>query len=364
MSAPRDHYSTNNNDDDYQSHDNNDNSSSDGAYHQEIDRTQHITAVSSHTDAQHGDTDTDRSGVILEDIDTKRSIAPTALALAALSSQENETENNIGQHPDRSSSSKAAGDMFPPLNRAYMLHRDFLRTSDVNANHIDGADVSPSAFASDGVHFSDDAYHKSQNPGNLSTYTFPVDSATSSLSAAIRRYIDDGKPYATSSVKSFGSNVGSDDCGGSLDVETHSIGARSVHSQEDILPVAMPDPDPETVAVASLSINPVDNGDLRSFVGNMYNNVSARQQHSRYMHLPLQRFHNNQVQFGNAVDDGGVEEDFETSIGSDSHRTPLNWNDPRIDHDESSDPTRRSQGMNLTRPTPSRSRSRSRSPPL
>ena len=153
-------------------------------------------------------------------------------------------------------------------------------------------------------------------------------------------------------------------------METHSIGARSVHSQEDLLPIAMPDPDPATVAVASLSINPADTGELRSFVGGMYKSVRARQQHSRFMHLPLQRFHNNQVQLGN-VNDGGVEEDSENSVGRDSHSfsprrdhtTPLNWDDPRIDNDESSDATRRRPVTKSTQHKP-RSRSRSRSPPL
>ena len=370
MSAPRGQ--TNSNDNGRDDHADTSANSSDGVYQQEIvDPTQFSSTITYHTDVQRSDTETDRSRVLLLDdvgveavqslqIDSKRRTVPTAQALAALSSQDNESSSigtNIGQHrPDRlSTSNAAAGHMFPPLNRAYMLHRDFLRPTDVNSNSstgMDGVGISPSAYASDGVHFSD----------------------TTLFSAAVRRYIDDVKPNAPSSVKSFGSNVGSDDCGGSLDVETHSIGARSNHSQEDILPVAMPDPDPETVAVASLSLNSVDNGEIRNFVGNMYKNLSARQQHSRYTHLPLQRFHNNQVQFGNTTDDGAVEnEDFENSVGNDSHsfspqhydhRTPLNWNDPRIDNDESTSDSIRRDVQNSAWHTTPRSRSRSRSPPV
>lgn len=390
MSAPDEQYCSDN-DNDPQSTEDNENSS-DGAYHEEIDRTQFSADVSYHSDAQRRNVDPVRFGPPLKEKDAdivpliqrdaKQRSAPTALALAALSSQQEAEHHsgsssgfNIGQHPDRSSSLHESRDMFPPLNRAYMLHRDFLRPPSGNNNNnntnTDGVGASPTAFPYEGVHFSDDVLCKNQTQAQISGDIY-VDSATHSFSAAIRRYIDDAKPQAPSSVKSFGSNVGSDDCGGSLDVETHSIGARSVHSQEDILPVVMPDPDPETVAVASLSIDPVENGELRSFVGSMYKNFSPRQQHSRYMHLPLQRFHNNPVQLGN-LEDRGVEDNVETTaVGNDSHsfssrhddhRTPLNWNDPRIDNDKATMDSSRRQIIDSTRNTP-RSRSRSRSPPL
>ena len=58
--------------------------------------------------------------------------------------------------------------------------------------------------------------------------------------------------------------------------------------------VVLLDTDPETVAVTSLSLNSVDNGEIRSFVGDMYENLSTRQQHSRYTYYPLQ----SSVQFG------------------------------------------------------------------
>ncbi len=275
-----------------------------------------------------------------------------SLPVAASSSPETEHVRTFRGPNTECSAPHAGGDMFPPLNRAYMLHRDFKSSTTASDNMIDGVDVA-------GLHGADEEHQKSHHP---------IDSATGSFSAAIRRYMEDVNPHAPSSVKSFGSNVGSDDCGGSLDVETHSIGARSNHSQEDILPVAMPDPDPETVAVALLSIDPVDHGEHRTSFGSLYKSMYARQPHDRYMHLPLQRFHNSHVQFDHAVDNGGG--DFEQSVGNDphsfsprpNHRTPLHhWNDPRID-DSSSEPFQR-ETIHSTRST-QRSRSRSRSPTL
>ena len=132
--------------------------------------------------------------------------------------------------------------------------------------------IAPSVFAFDGIQCSDDAQYKGKLPVPLNSNI-----ATSSMSAAIQRYIDDVRPQAPSSVKSFGSNVCSDDCGGSLDVETHSIGTRSNYSQEDNLPVSMPDPDPATVALASLSVDQVDNGELCSPVGGIYRSINSQQ---------------------------------------------------------------------------------------
>jgi hypothetical protein len=364
MSAPQDHSSNNN-----ECHQGNENSNDD-VYHREIDRKRFVTVMTYTTDAPSNDAETNCSTSSKEGIDaesfqslqddTTRRIAPTSFALAVLSSGEadhGDSGKTAGQQFDRSSASNSGGDMFPPLNRAYMLQRDFLRSSSAS-NSLDGVDIAPSLFTYDGIQYSDDTQHKGQMPVPLNNDA----AASSMMNAAIRRYIDDVRPQAPSSVKSFGSNVGSDDCGGSLDVETHSVGARSIHSQEDNLPVTMPDPDPATVAVASLSIDQVDNGELRSSVGSIYRSVNSRQHHGRYMHLPLQRFHNNQVQFENFVD--GVEEDLGHAAANDAHssrrdyRTPANWNDPRID--ESSKPLRKA---NANRPRP-RSRSRSRSPPL
>lgn len=363
MSTPQDHNSNNN-----ECQQENENSN-DYENHPEIDRKRFPAVMSYNTDAPSNDTETIRSTSLQEGIDAEsvqsleddktRRIAPTSFSLAVLASEEVEHIDrglSTGQHSDRSSASNARGDMVPPLNRAYMLHRDFLRSSSAN-NSLDDVDIAPSAFVYDGIQYTDDTKYKGQIPVPLHS-----DTSSSSMNAAIRRYIDDVKPHAPSSVKSFGSNVGSDDCGGSLDVETHSIGARSIHSQEDNLPVAMPDPDPATIAVASLSIDQVDNGELHSSVGSIYRSVTSRQNHGRYMHLPLQRFHNNQVQFESFVD--GVEEDVGHSAENCArsprrdYRTPLNWNDPRI-HDESSEPFRRDKTN--SRP---RSRSRSRSPPL
>lgn len=344
--------------------------STDSLFQQDIDRARLPIAMPYQSDAQRIDTETvddddDARSVHLSQEDMKRRTAPTALSLAALSSQELEQVRtfqgpNTDPSPGRFSEPHAGGDMFPPLNRAYMLHRDFLKSSTASDNTIDGVDVAA------GLQGGDDEQQKSLTPMHLSSATFPIDSTTGSFSAAIRRYMEDVNPHAPSSVKSFGSNVGSDDCGGSLDVETHSIGARSNHSQEDILPVAMPDPDPETVAVASLSIDPVDHGEHRTSFGSVYKSIYARQQHDRFMHLPLQRFHNNHVQFDHADYGGG---DFEQSVGHDhhsfssqpNHRTPINWNDPRID-DSSSEPSQR-ETIHSTRSI-QRSRSRSRSPTL
>ena len=180
------------------------------------------------------------------------------------------------------------------------------------------------------------------------------------------RYSGDSvRPPAPSSVKSYGSNLGSDDCGGSLDVETHSDGARSI---DDTFSVAILDQDPETVAVASLSINPTEKIECNRFPDTgRYNNLG------HLTPLTLQCFHRESA--SSQLDD---DHEGKTVYPQESHdesvswlvaeaigRTHSNWNDPRVDG-QSSHERRNSSRMaspcieDQTRP---RRRSRSRTPP-
>jgi hypothetical protein len=184
------------------------------------------------------------------------------------------------------------------------------------------------------------------------------------------------KSPAPSSVKSYGSNLGSEDCGGSLDVEeAHSDDARSL---DEAFPVSMPDHDPATAAVASLSIDHTESS-------NSFNQFPARynDSHGHIMPLTLQRFHQNSV---NQVDrkansqltliDPGSRQlaahsIYHTDTAADD-KIYSHWNDPRMDKPSSSSHEARSTAdMSLSSIKDqanarrrSRSRSRSRSPPV
>lgn len=174
----------------------------------------------------------------------------------------------------------------------------------------------------------------------------------------------DSKPGSQAgSVKSYGSNNGSahgdtDDCGGSLDVETHSIETRSIHSQDEAPNVEMseaakPDPSEESPTNTMLNSESVGNG-RRSPGGTIYKGRGIRRYQGRYMHLPLKRFHQNGVHLG-SVDEGDEPRNGDELNGfHDGH-----WEDPR--RPRGSSPRRHDAGFE--RDSRSRSRSRSRSPP-
>ena len=186
------------------------------------------------------------------------------------------------------------------------------------------------------------------------------------LSSKRLQYCDSVKPPAPSSVKSYGSNLGSDDCGGSLDVETHSDDARSI---DDAFPVSMPEQDPETAAVASLSIDPIE----RSNSGNRF--PVRYNSDSQFIPLTLQRFHQNYVdQVVREANSQQNHDDPEScqlaqsiyhTDDAISTNTCLNWDDPRMDKHSSNETRRKIDASlkNIEDQSKTRSRSRSRTPP-
>lgn len=153
---------------------------------------------------------------------------------------------------------------------------------------------------------------------------------------------------------------------GSLDVETHSIGTRSVHSQDDAPPYGEDDGafdrQPSSMSISGAvtesrtagTLAEVErnvNGGRQSPGGTIYKGRGTRRYQGRYMHLPLKRFHHDGVHL-------------ETYDNDDPHsahgrKRPYvqqydsRWNDRQPEVDESTKPRQRYR---------SRSRSRSRSP--
>ena len=103
-------------------------------------------------------------------------------------------------------------------------------------------------------------------------------------------------------TKSCGSTQGSDhgpvmdmdDCGGSLDVETHSIETRSNNSQEDSAVESKHRAATEEATPSPFLMLSSSSG-RRSPGGTIYKGRGERRYTGRYMHLPLKRFHNDGV---------------------------------------------------------------------
>jgi hypothetical protein len=262
-------------------------------------------ALSYHSDAQRSDAAT--VGSVLEDIEVESVLSLAeetpqhSVSLAPASS----SENTLLQHSTTGGDFAITnvGSMEPPLDRSFLLQHALV-SSLGDPRHVG----------------------------------FPSEAAS---------YIGN-KPPAPSSVKSFGSNVGSDDCGGSLDVETHSVGTRSIHSQDGLDVGNEPAAETEA-AVASLTIDPYDAGGRRSPGGTLYKGRGIRRYQGRYMHLTMQRFHHQNRDQHLTVEESEEEGEY--------GRVAEGWNDPRRSDDRPSFRPLRSEPR-------SRSRSRSRSPPM
>jgi len=189
--------------------------------------------------------------------------------------------------------------MGPPLSRALLMQK---------AEGIAGAAARAGSVKSDDC------------GGSLDVETHSIQSQEDTQNiqrseTAINEKLHAAKPKDSSSradsVKSFGSTTGSDrgdmdDCANSLDVEVYSNETRSVLSQDDA-ELAEPDCQAEddtnqkqqqdtiTVSLASSSSDPVDKNGRRSPGGTIYKGRGVRRYQGRYMHLPLQRFHQNGV---------------------------------------------------------------------
>jgi hypothetical protein len=315
MSDPRDSA-------DYEDHSSHDEEDSEDDHHDHDDHGEPLVrfppALSYHSDAQRSDAAT--VGSVLEDIEVESVLSLAeetpqhSLSLAPASSSDNRLLHHAIAGVDfpvtgRLSSlirTNVVGNMEPPLDRNLLLQHALVSAS-----------------------------------GDPRHVGFPSEAAS---------YIGN-KPPAPSSVKSYGSNIGSDDCGGSLDVETHSVGTRSIHSQDGLDALAN-EPAAETeAAVASLTIDPHDAGGRRSPGGTLYKGRGIRRYQGRYMHLTLQRFHHqNRDQHMNAAE--------EADEGVDYGGVVEGWNDPRRQDDD------RPPSRPLRSERRSRSRSRSRSPPM
>ena len=207
----------------------------------------------------------------------------------------------------------------------------------------------------------------------------------------------EGNSSQAGSVKSFESNAGSDvvahvdtdDCGGGLDMDVHSIHSQEDHERSENaknnLPSNPDDDEGPNAGIAKQPINPLlcsteSNANGRTSPGGtIYKGRGNRRYKGRYMHLPLKRFHQNGVDLGeerppsnNGVDnEEGCRHPF--AVGQHQQMPQRNggWGDGRRGRSRSPD-TRRHQRdrsprdrrqMNGSRAqVRSRSRSRDRAP--
>jgi len=202
-------------------------------------------------------------------------------------------------------SSLAIHNMGPPLSRALLLQKADGASSS-QAGSVKSFGSNPGSEGAHGHHLDYDC------SGSLDVEAHSVNShgdASHTDSDHKKDHIDSKPPSQASSVKSFGSqaesdtgaHVDMDDCGGSLDVETHSVGTRSIHSQDGVPSMeateaaSKPEPTSEESKANPLLINDLIENGRRSPGGTIYKGRGARRYQGRYMHLPLKRFHQNGV---------------------------------------------------------------------
>jgi hypothetical protein len=270
------------------------------------------------SDAQRSDTATVCSGSVIEDIEVESVLSQedTLLQGKPLAtgpklgnndpSQVQREGNHLVDFADAASADHHSM-MGPPLNRTLLLLQEYAGLSSHATTHSlksygSGSDTGGTR---NNTLYSDDC--ESNHSQDDETSILFRDDMTAPTSEALKLK-DQGEAVQTperrtssrvDSVKSYGSNCGSaadtDDCGGSLDVETHSVGTRSIHSQDEAMPPTMPLAETESDSVVpTLSSAPVENG-RRSPGGTIYKGRGIRRYQGRYMHLPLKRFHQNGV---------------------------------------------------------------------
>jgi hypothetical protein len=204
--------------------------------------------------------------------------------------------------------------MGPPLSRALLIQRGYETSS--KAESVKSA----------GSHTGSEGAHDCGNSVDVETHsvhsqedtTNPLDSGTQvQLTTAERsRPVAKENHSRSESVKSFGSRAGSeiaclldtDDCGGSLDVETHSVETRSNHSQEDGATLWSKRNNTEESSPNPLLLDSYSSSGRRSPGGTIYKGRGERRYVGRYMHLPLKRFHNNGVHLESMQNGGDLSE--------------------------------------------------------
>jgi hypothetical protein len=211
----------------------------------------------------------------------------------------------------REDEAMAMHSMGPPLNRALLLQR----TGGLSPHDPTGS-VKSFGSEHDGMAHT----HSDDGQGSID-YMEPHwnqedTRRMENIESARKSAIDSAKsPYSKDSMSQAGTDsncgdsdcaalVDTDDCGGSLDVETHSIETRSIHSQDEAEApnVEMTEASkPETPEDSQPMTNPLltsdepDSNGRRSPGGTIYKGRGIRRYQCRYMHLPLKRFHQNGV---------------------------------------------------------------------
>ena len=282
------------------------------------------TAMSYISDAQRSDVATVCSGSVAEDIEVESVLSqedhhpPDPLAAASLRRAAAASASRVvefarapplqNQIPNVSQRrSLSLHNMGPPLNRTLLLQRKG-ETSSSRPSSV-------RSFGSDGA-----ANVNSDDCGGSLDVEAHSEQSHEDAVATHAKISQNNVPTPASSVKSFGSQQGesdtgaqdTDDCGGSLDVETHSVGARSIHSQE-YAPTATPvvvetqmktglrgSPTPK-LNLALVETTSDSNG-RRSPGGTIYKGRGVRRYKGRYMHLPLKRFHQNGINLDSVED--------------------------------------------------------------
>jgi len=241
--------------------------------------------------------------------------------------------------------------MGPPLNRALLLQRtegSFSQPGSVGSNT--GSEGMAHTHSDDGHASLDMESNWNQD-----------DSHEASEGAKKNGF----KPASRAgSVKSD-----NDDCACSLDVETHSVETRSIHSQDEAPHTEMID-ESRPDALEESPINTFLDSDIgangrRSPGGTIYKGRGIRRYQGRYMHLPLKRFHQNGVHL-DSVDEGSPYQEPHHNSGERPnglhHESTLHWDDPRRCSPARDGSPPRLDGFHRHQER-SRSRSRSRSPP-
>jgi hypothetical protein len=218
-------------------------------------------------------------------------------------------------------------------------------------------------------------WHASENEAALESNNMMGPPLSRALLLQHRQF---GSFSRAESVKSFGSNAGSDvvahvdtdDCGGSL-IESVTDG-HSVHSQEDNRGSLDDETDTTVIAVTMPSNNLKDeddqqlphpwlrNGDENasgrvSPGGTIYRGRGVRRYQGRYMHLPLKRFHQDAMAMNISDDRLQINHEYDSNF-----ETVEPWDEEKQRSRSKSPPERRH--FQPRKRSWSRSRSRSRSP--
>lgn len=356
------------------------------AAHMVNGETRFPTAMSYISDAQHSDVATVCSGSVMEDIEVESLISQEDNPPHSLGGKPAALERGVRRTTSGSSRDMDFGDAVthsdPTSSNNVVPAQRFGATSP--SGHSDEYQMTAPArsmgpplsraLLMQGAERSSSVKSFGSNPGSEGGQAFSDDGNSLEAEAhsihsqdtplQVERQYRDNSSQA-GSVKSYGSHpdgsdtgapVDTDECGGFFDVDTQSVGTRSNYSQDEA-PGGIGEHrvDPELNPL--YNSDPAENG-RRSPGGTIYKGRGTRRYQGRYMHLPLKRFHHNGVHL-DVVDEHSavLYNEARNGLYSDEHTTgfrPESGNDPRLE------PRPSRNGFRTQRR--SRSRSRSRSP--